>query len=161
MSLYSKLLFLIFLFPILFYAQTGSISGKVIDRLTGEAIIGVIARIELTSLNAITDTIGNFEIKDVPIGKYNLIFTNYFHQEDTLKSIEIKAGEVTLITKTSSQIKTTLSEINISSFKPSDTEIELIKQMKNSNQITSGISSEQINKGQDRDASEEIGRAHV
>ncbi len=53
--------------------QKVTLSGKVIDFNSGEALTGVEVSIEGTGIVTYTDFDGNFEIKDVVPGTYNLI----------------------------------------------------------------------------------------
>ncbi len=54
-------------------AQTITLTGKVIDFNSGEALTGVEVKIEGTDIKAYTDFDGNFKIEDVIPGKYNII----------------------------------------------------------------------------------------
>lgn len=53
-------------------AAAVNISGKVIDVKTGEALAGVMVKIEDMNLTSYSDLDGNFEIKGLVPGKYNL-----------------------------------------------------------------------------------------
>jgi hypothetical protein len=55
---------------------TTSISGKVTDFKTGETLTGVCIRIENTNIEVFSDFDGNFEIKNLKPGNYNLV-TSY------------------------------------------------------------------------------------
>ena len=56
--------------------KTTKITGKVIDKVTGEALAGVCVKIENTDQTVYTDFDGNFEIKGLKPGKYSFT-TNY------------------------------------------------------------------------------------
>jgi hypothetical protein len=72
---------------------TTSINGKIVDQLSGEALVGVKVSIEGTSDVAYTDFDGNFTFDTVTPGKYNLK-TNYISYTSTsFKSIEAVAGK--------------------------------------------------------------------
>ena len=154
---YTRLLFFLII-PVSIWSQTGTIRGKITEEKTNEFLTGVLVRLSGQKLNAVSDTSGYYEIKDVPVGKHDLIFTYYLHSTDTLIGVEVKENSVTEINKISTQNRNLLKEIEVTYLKTSDTDVELIKKLKNMDQIASGISSEQINKGQDRDASEAIKR---
>jgi outer membrane receptor protein involved in Fe transport len=53
-------------------ANTGNIQGKVTDRRTGEALVGVNIIVEGTELGAATDINGQFLIINIPPGKYTI-----------------------------------------------------------------------------------------
>jgi hypothetical protein len=48
------------------FAQNGSIAGKIIDKVTGEEIIGAVVKIEGTTTATTTDLSGNYILKVEP-----------------------------------------------------------------------------------------------
>ena len=80
-------------------AQTITLKGKVVDFNSGESLTGVEVAIEGSSVKTYTDFDGNFEIKDVKPGNYNLVasYISYnnslvenFKAADTDNNVEIK-----------------------------------------------------------------------
>lgn len=76
-----------------------TLKGKVVDFNSGEALTGVEVSIEGSTLKTYTDFDGNFEIKDVKPGNYNLVasYISYnnslvenFKAAGTENSVEIK-----------------------------------------------------------------------
>ena len=67
--------------PVFVVAQTATLSGRVTDAETGEALTGanvVVASPSLTELKgAATSVNGNYSISDLPVGLYDLTVT-YF-----------------------------------------------------------------------------------
>ena len=57
------------LFPVAAMAQTGKISGKILDRETGEPLIGANVIVEGTERGAASNINGEFVILNVEIGK--------------------------------------------------------------------------------------------
>lgn len=55
--------------------QTYSISGKVIDAKTGEAVIGAAVNVEDTGIWAISDESGSFSLSDIRPGNYSVAFS--------------------------------------------------------------------------------------
>jgi hypothetical protein len=79
--------------------QMVTLKGKVVDINSGESLTGVEVTIEGTTIKAYTDFDGNFEIKDVMPGTYNLIasYISYknslvenFNAGDTENKVDIK-----------------------------------------------------------------------
>ena len=79
--------------------QTITLKGKVVDFNSGESLTGVEVAIEGSSVKTYTDFDGNFEIKDVKPGNYNLVasYISYnnslvenFKAADTDNNVEIK-----------------------------------------------------------------------
>jgi hypothetical protein len=54
---------------------SGRITGKITDTKTDEELQGVNIIIKGTILGTITDPNGNFELENIPVGRYNLQFT--------------------------------------------------------------------------------------
>lgn len=73
----------------------GTITGKVTDRQTGEALAGVNVLIEGTKLGASTDASGEYLIKDVPRGRYTLR-TGYIGYCSQTKRIRLFLNQSTL-----------------------------------------------------------------
>lgn len=80
-------------------ALTITLKGKVVDFNSGESLTGVEVAIEGSTIKAYTDFDGNFEIKDVKPGNYNLVasYISYnnslvenFKAADTDNNVEIK-----------------------------------------------------------------------
>lgn len=70
-----------------------SISGKVVDNLTGEALAGVTVSIEGTDVKAYTDLDGNFTIKSIDAGSYNLILSLISYKNSFVENLKIKTSE--------------------------------------------------------------------
>jgi len=58
----------------LFAAETGKITGTVIDKNTGEALPGANVIVADTTIGAATDMKGIFAIINVPVGTYTIVF---------------------------------------------------------------------------------------
>lgn len=83
----------IFLIPIILNAQnSGSISGKVIDKLTQKPLPNTNIVLDGTSKGSIADTNGVFRITEILLKTYNITFTNIGYKPETLYNITINAG---------------------------------------------------------------------
>jgi hypothetical protein len=69
--------------------QTICLSGKVIDLSTNEALTGVEINLEGTDIKAYSDFDGNFEIKDVKPGEYNIIASFISYQNSLLEKFSV------------------------------------------------------------------------
>lgn len=70
-------------------AVTVSISGQVLDRLTGEALAGVKVKVDETSSFSYTDFDGNFKINGLLPASYTVSVSMISYEETTLA---VKAG---------------------------------------------------------------------
>ena len=74
----SLLLTVVFaLFTSSLFAQTGTISGKIIDKANAEGLIGAAIMIEKTTQGIVTDVEGSFVLTVAP-GDYNLVVSFIF-----------------------------------------------------------------------------------
>jgi TonB-dependent starch-binding outer membrane protein SusC len=74
-------------------AQTGTITGQVLDSATGEPVTG--ANVYLTELarGAASDVDGNFRISNVPAGTYNMT-ASYIGYRTYRQTVTVTAGQV-------------------------------------------------------------------
>jgi outer membrane receptor protein involved in Fe transport len=140
------------------FAQNGKISGLIIDKTTQETLIGVNVSIEGSTLGATTDIDGKYEISDLTPGNYKLVFSYIGYANKTVENIEVKANETTTLNVSLDVASNELTEVQIVDFKKTNTETAVLLEMKNANQISSGISSQQIQKTADRDAAQVVRR---
>ncbi|MBV5314749.1 MAG: carboxypeptidase-like regulatory domain-containing protein [Prolixibacteraceae bacterium] len=72
-----------------------SLSGNVIDEVSGEALVGVEVKVEGTDVKAYTDFDGHFVIDNLKSGKCKLIasYTSYTKNEKTLQ-VDSKTNQV-------------------------------------------------------------------
>lgn len=78
-------------------ATTGKIRGKVIDKQTGEGLIGASVIIEGTSMGASTDVNGEYIILNVQPGKYRLRASYLSYQTVTISNVEVNIDLTTEI----------------------------------------------------------------
>jgi outer membrane receptor for ferrienterochelin and colicin len=140
------------------YAQ-GKIKGNVQDESGNEVLEG--ARIILLGANkgALSDASGNFIIEGIPAGTYDVICSYISYQKDTLRGVKVVSGKETEVQfRLKPEETSELEEIQIVEIRNRTSDISLVSDMRSSDQVTSGVSSEQIRKSPDRDAAEVIRR---
>jgi len=93
-------------------AQTGTITGTVVDAESGNALAGVNVGLEETSIGMATGNDGQFVLDDVPVGAYTLraSFVGYAAAERTVR---VRGGETTRLRIQLSEEVAQLSEITI------------------------------------------------
>jgi len=67
-----------------------SITGKVIDFTSGEALAGVEVAIEGSAIKAHTDFDGNFKIENIKPGSYNLIASYISYNKSFIEKLAIE-----------------------------------------------------------------------
>ncbi len=93
----SKLV-LLFLFVVSFTTviwaqQAGNISGKVSDKNTGEALIGVNILLKGTNFGNASNVKGEYEIKNIPVGTYTVVFSAVGYSTEEIPNVEVQAGK--------------------------------------------------------------------
>ena len=83
-------------------ANTGSVTGRVTDKKTGEPLVGASVVVEGTELGNATDLNGQYQIINIPPGKYTLVssYTGYNNQkvtdvlviQDNTATVDFKMG---------------------------------------------------------------------
>lgn len=140
------------------YSQSGSIKGIVVDKKTKETIIGANVIISGTTIGKSTDLNGFFEITNLKPGKYNLNISFISYNTIELKDVKVENGKPTSLNIEIEEKSTSLQGVTITERKKTDTELSIMSSIKQSSLVVSGVSSQQIAKSQDKDASEVIRR---
>ncbi len=72
--------------------ETTSISGTVLDVISGEALTGVEVSIEGTDIKTYTDFDGNYTLKNLTPGKYNIIASYISYSKSLIENFSVKKG---------------------------------------------------------------------
>ena len=153
------LTFLLVGFSSLAFAQTGSIKGQIMDAARKEAIIGgsVILKGTTPPVGTSTDVEGHFEITNVPTGKQTVIISYVSYQPMEVE-VTVYPNQAILINSTLEEDVATLNEVKIVGQRATFTDVSVITEIRQAEQVAVGISAQQIQKSQDRDASQVIRR---
>jgi len=73
-------------------AQTVTLSGKVIDLSTNETLTGVEINIEGTDIKVYSDLDGNFEIKNVKPGDYNIVASYISYKKSLVENFNAETN---------------------------------------------------------------------
>lgn len=82
------------------FAQTGTVSGSVLDRQTGDPLVGAIVFLEGTQIGITCDIEGRFQLFDVPIGTYVQASSMIDYQDASIIGVAVQDGEVAKLTIT-------------------------------------------------------------
>jgi len=69
-----------------------AVTGKVIDKNTGESLAGVLVEIKGTDLKVYTDLNGNYSITNIDPGKYNLVINYISYTPSVVENLNLVAG---------------------------------------------------------------------
>jgi outer membrane receptor protein involved in Fe transport len=154
-----KISFLLIISTNQILAQTGKIAGKVTDKSTGETLIGLSVGIDGSTRGSATDVEGRYVISNLAPGKYNLIFRYLGYQTKSITGVEVAEGKVTSLNVVMDESSTqSLAEVVVTASYRQETVGALFAQQKNAVSISSGISSEVIQRSPDKNTSEVLKR---
>lgn len=128
------------------------IRGTVVDSKTKEPLIGATVQVAGTNLGTATDIDGNFVVNVE--GEKELIIKYVSYRDKTVSTSEATEGWIIALDADNN----VLGEVTITAKAKQDSEATVVAKTKNSTTVQSGVSSQQIQKTQDKDASEVIKR---
>lgn len=159
MSKITLLLLTLFTINTVCSAQTGKISGKIIDGKTGETLPGATIMIEGTTKGASADFDGNFLVAGIQPGTYTLVASYVTYDNKKLAGVVVKANDVTELNVTLEQASSqTLVEVVVAAEMNKENTNAVLIMQKNNASVSDGISSESIKKTPDRSTSDVIKR---
>jgi len=150
------IIFTLFLFSLTVFSQT-LIKGTITDRKTGEPLTGAAVQIEGTTLGTTADIDGNYEIKVKP-GTYNLLISYVSYKSMKKTGLIVTQDNTTVFNIEMDEVSLELESVQVFARAKTDTDLSLLRNVKSALQVVSGISSQQIGKTLDRDASEVVKR---
>lgn len=124
-------------------AQRGVVTGKVLDKETGEELIGVTVQVEGTSTGAATDISGTYQMQLMP-GTYSLKVSYVSYATQTISDVVVKSNETTRINVALATDDIQLQEVVVSATQINNNEVALLSIQKKSLAVQDGISSEEM-----------------
>ncbi len=158
--MHSKLLLVLIVFLSIFTkAQTGKISGTILDSKTGETLPGATVLIDGTTKGASADFDGKFSINNVTIGKVTLVVNYISYNSKKITNVNVQANDVTninvLLDPSTSQ---DLTEVEVVVTLNKENNTALVLQQKNNASVSDGISAETIKRTPDRNTADVLKR---
>lgn len=142
-----KLLFIISIFFTLsIHAKDdkGGIKGKILDKKTGEELIGVNVVIDGTNIGAVTDMNGNYVLQGLTPGSYNIKIMYIAYKPETIKNVFVKENEFTVLDKIIEEDALGLEEVVVRGKKITRTANAVLAVQRKAANLLAGISSEEI-----------------
>ena len=141
-------------------AQTGTVSGSVLDRQTDDPLVGAIIFLEGTQIGITCDVEGRFQLFDVPVGTYVLASSMIGYQDASIIGVEVQDGEVAKLTITLSPEALELDdEVIVEAKALRNTGAALLKERQKAPAVSDAISAEEISRAGSGDAAEAM--SHV
>ena len=144
-------------FSLLLNAQQ-LIKGRVLAKKDNEPLVGATVLIEGTTKATSVDIDGNYQLSGVAAGNYTLVVSYVSYTTQKIPNVAVKKGEPTVQDILLEEASMMLKSVEVVAQKRTDTELSMLKSIKTAVQVVNGISSQQIGKTIDRDASEVVKR---
>ena len=111
-------LLLLFSSSILYAGITGTLKGKVVDKKTGDPLIGCNIIIVGTDLGAATDIDGNYKIIKVPPGNYKIQVIMIGYAKTNISNVLVQSDLTTTINASLIQDVISSEEVNVIATRP-------------------------------------------
>ncbi len=135
-------------------AESGKITGQVIDGKNSAPLLGANIILEGTGLGASTDLDGFYTIYNIPPGEYTILISYIGYAKNRINNVTVQPHEVLRLDLSLERTSLQMENIVIEVEAKRSSEAYLITEQKNSNNIQDGISASQISKNGDSDAAE-------
>ena len=152
----SLLLLIVFILSQLVCSQT-VIQGRIVDKKNSEPLTGAAVLIEGTTIGTTADIDGNYTLKVTP-GSYSLVISYVSYTTQRIKNVVVEKGTPTILNINLEDAAMVLESVQVVAQRRTDTELFMLKSVRTAVQVVNGISSQQIGKTLDRDASEVVKR---
>jgi hypothetical protein len=141
------------------FSQNSIIKGNVIEEKTGKTLPGVNVIIKETKFSTITDLDGNYIIKNIPPGKYEIEFSYFGFQTKIVSEVVTTANETTDVNTSLIEKANVLDEVVITKTKAKAESVKsLLLMQKNNASVSDGVSAETIKKTPDKTTSDVLKR---
>ena len=138
----------------------GTVSGAVLDRQTGDPLVGAIVFLEGTQIGTTCDVEGRFQLFDVPLGTYVLASSMIGYQDASIIGVEVQDSEVAKLVITLMPEALELDEEVVVEAKAlRNTGAALLKERQKALAVSDAISAEEIARAGSSDAAEAM--SHV
>ncbi|NBC17682.1 MAG: TonB-dependent receptor [Bacteroidetes bacterium] len=145
-------------------AQTGTVTGTLVDSETGEPLIGANVQIDGTAIGTATDIDGNYTVKAIEPGTYDFVFSYIGYNPTTVENVEVVAGETKRLDLALTPEAVGMEEVVVEASALENTEAALLKQRQKASSVSDAISAEAIGRsgaGDAADAMEKVTGASV
>lgn len=140
------------------FGSFGFIEGTITDKKTGETLIGATVVLNGSTIGTTSDINGNFILPNLKPGIYTLTVSYVSYDPKVIDGVKINENQPTILRIDMESVEHQINEVVVFGSKKTNTEVSMINSIKSSQLVVSGISSQQIGKSLDKDASDAIKR---
>jgi len=149
---------MILILPSTVFGANGSIEGTIFDKKTRETLVGAQIILDGTSIGAVSNFDGHFLIDNIKPGTYNVKVSYISYNPVLFEKVVVAANKRTQLNVDMDEATISLGDITVTASRRKGSDVSIISAMKSSLVATTGISNQQIQRSQDRDASEVVKR---
>lgn len=139
-------------------AQTGTIEGFVLDKKTNETLISAQILIDGTTKGTVSNIDGQYQLTNINPGKHFIKVSYIGYYPLLIESIVVGADKTTPLNIMMDASDVSIDELVVSAKRRSSSDETMITSIKSSPLVVSSISGQQIQRSQDKDASEVVRR---
>ena len=140
------------------FGASGSIEGTVFDKKTKETLVGAQVMLEGTTIGAVTNFDGHFLIDNIKPGTYNVKITYISYNPVVFDKIIVAVNKKVQLNVDMEEATISIGDITVTASRRKGSDVSIISAIKSSLISSNGISNQQIQRSQDRDASEVVKR---
>lgn len=140
------------------FAAIGSIEGTIFDKKTRETLVGAQVVLDGTSIGAVTNFDGHFLIDNIKPGTYNVKISYISYNPIIFEGVVVAANKRVQLNAEMEEATISLGDITVTATRRKGSDVSIISAIKSSLITSNGISNQQIQRSQDRDASEVVKR---
>jgi hypothetical protein len=151
------LFFLATAFSFMLNGQT-VIQGRILDKKSKEPLTGATILVEGSKKAASADIDGNFKLENLIPGRYTLVVSYVSYTTQRIPNVVVEKSKIGILNIELEDAALQLKSVQVVAQRRTDTELSMLKSVRSSVQVVNGISSQQIGKTLDKDASEVVKR---
>lgn len=126
------------------FSQKATLTGNVSDEVTGETIVGASVVLEGTTTGAMTDFDGNFIIKNITPGTYNIRCSFISYESQKVENVQIIAEEETKLTFKLGEAVVKVEEVKVVAKVNRETEALLLMEQRDAEGIKESIGARRL-----------------
>jgi TonB-dependent receptor len=140
------------------FSQNASLSGKITDSKTNEALFGAKVILQGLGKGAVTDGDGNYSLKGLSAGTYILEVRNETYNNLILTEIKLKENENLVLNIPLDKVILEFGPVTVKAKVNRESTTEILRLQRNSATVVDGITSETFKKTPDSKASDVLKR---
>ncbi len=154
---FSLILLILFIsFSYCAQSQSGILKGIVVDKATGDPMIGARVMLKDTKKGGLTNVDGKFNIKNIEPGTYTAVITYVGYNKIEVTQLEFAPGQTKTINITMKEESLITEDVVVTAKRVMDNDAALLKERQKAVSFSDAIGAEEIARGGSSDAADAI-----